>query len=69
MKYIMTLIVTLSLAFLSLQASSPSAKNGFTVTQIALDTAQENEEQLLQALEAIDEDKNASKKYDAKEAQ
>jgi hypothetical protein len=60
MKIIMTFIVTMTIATLGLHANTPQVDNEFTVTQIALDTATENEAAINQALEAITEDKNIS---------
>jgi len=58
MKIIMTLIVTLSLTTLAIQASTTEVNKDFTVTQIALDTAAETEAAMNQALEEVQEDKN-----------
>lgn len=60
MKIIMTLIVTMAIATLAIQASTTDVKNEFTVTQIALDTAAETEAAMDQALEAVEEDKNTT---------
>ena len=60
MKIIMTFIVTMTVATLGLHANSPQVDSEFTVTQIALDTAAENEAAIYQALEDIVEDQNIS---------
>jgi hypothetical protein len=60
MKIIMTFIATMTIATLGLHAYTPQVDSEFTVTQIALDTAAENEAAINQALEAITEDKNIS---------
>ena len=60
MKIIMTSIVIMTIATLGLHANTPPVDGEFTVTQIALDTAAENEAAINQALEAIVEDKNIS---------
>jgi uncharacterized protein YxeA len=60
MKIIMTLIVTIAISTLTIQASSIEAKNEFTVTQIALDAAEANEAIQNQDLVEIEEDKNTT---------
>lgn len=60
MKIIMTFIVAMTVATLGLHANLPQVDSEFTVTQIALDTAAENEAAIYQALEAIVEDQNIS---------
>ena len=60
MKIIMTLIVTMVLATLAIQASNTEVKKEFTVTQIALDAAAENEAVTNQDLVEIEEDKNTT---------
>jgi len=60
MKIIMTFIVTMAIATLGLHAYTPQVDSEFTVTQIALDTAAENEAAINQALEAMVKDKNTS---------
>ncbi len=56
----MTLIVTIALSTLLLQASNTYITQEFTVTQIALDAAADSEAAINQALEEIQEDKNIS---------
>ncbi len=58
MKTIMTLLVTMMLTSLLLQANAPQVHREFTVTQIALDSAAESEAAMTQALKEIVEDKN-----------
>ena len=60
MHIIMTFIITMMIATLALHANTPQIDGDFTVTQIALDTAAENEAAINQALAAIQEDKNIS---------
>jgi tagatose-1,6-bisphosphate aldolase len=60
MKIIMTLIVTMAIATLAIQASTIEVNKEFTVTQIALDSAAETEAAMNQALEEIEEDKNTT---------
>ncbi|PTB88073.1 hypothetical protein C9925_00495 [cyanobacterium G8-9] len=60
MKIIMTLIVTMAIATLAIQASTTDVKNEFTVTQIALDAAEANEAIQNQDLVEIEEDKNTT---------
>jgi len=60
MKIIMTLIVTMAIATLAIQASTTEVKNEFTVTQIALDAAEANEAIQNQDLVEIEEDKNTT---------
>jgi tagatose-1,6-bisphosphate aldolase len=60
MKIIMTLIVTMAIATLAIQASTIEVNKEFTVTQIALDSATETEAAMNQALEEIEEDKNTT---------
>lgn len=62
MKIIMTLIVTMALATLAIQASTTEVKKEFTVTQIALDVAEANEAIQNQDLVEIEEDKNTTTK-------
>ena len=61
MKTIMTLLVTMMLSSLLLQAHAPQVQREFTVTQIALDTAEESEAAMTQALKEIVEDENETK--------
>lgn len=61
MKTIMTLLVTMMLSSLLLQANAPQVQREFTVTQIALDTAEESEAAMTQALKEIVEDENETK--------
>ena len=61
MKTIMTLLVTMMLTSLLLQANAPQVQREFTVTQIALDTAEESEAAMTQALKEIVEDENETK--------
>ena len=60
MKIIMTLIVTMALATLAIQASTTEANKAFTVTQIALDAAEANEALQNQDLVEIEDDKNTT---------
>ncbi len=60
MKIIMTLIVTMVIATLAIQASTTEVKKEFTVTQIALDAAEANEALQNQDLVEIEEDKNTT---------
>lgn len=60
MKIIMTLIVTMALATLVIQASTTEGNKAFTVTQIALDAAEANEALQNQDLVEIEEDKNTT---------
>jgi len=60
MKIIMTLIVTMAIATLAIQASTTDMKKEFTVTQIALDAAEANEAVQNQDLIEIEEDKNTT---------
>ena len=66
MKTIMTLIVTMSLSTLAIQASTIEGNKAFTVTQIALDAEQANEA-VNQDLVAIEEDKNTTSEGGATE--
>ena len=66
MKIIMTLIVTMLLSTLSIQASTTEGNNAFTVTQIALDAAEANEA-VNQDLVEIEEDKNTTSEGGATE--
>jgi len=61
MKTIMTLLVTMMFTSLVLQANAPQIHREFTVTQIALDTAEESEAAMTQALKEIVEDENETK--------
>ena len=56
----MTFIVAMTIATLGLHANTPQVDSEFTVTQIALDTAAENEAAINQALKAMVQDKNTS---------
>ncbi len=67
MKTIMILLVTIMLTSLLLQANIPQVQREFTVTQIALDTAEESEAAMTQALKEIVEDKNETKEGGAPE--
>ena len=67
MKTMMTLIVTMMLTSLLLQANAPQVQREFTVTQIALDNAAESEAAMTQALAEIVEDKNETKEGGAPE--
>jgi len=60
MKIIMTLIVTMAIATLAIQASTTEVNKSFTVTQIALDAAEANEALQNQDLVEIEEDKNTT---------
>ena len=60
MKIIMTLIVTMVIATLAIQASTTEVNKSFTVTQIALDAAEANEALQNQDLVEIEEDKNTT---------
>lgn len=60
MKIIMTLIVTMAIATLAIQASTTEVNKEFTVTQIALDAAEANEALQNQDLVEIEEDKNTT---------
>jgi len=60
MKVIMALIVTFSLATFSLQASNAPQISEFTVTQLALDAAHENDMAIQLMLEKMGEDENSS---------
>lgn len=64
MKNIMIPIVTILILTLVSHASTTVLKNGFTVTQIALDAEAEAENmlELQQALIEIEEDENTTKK-------
>ncbi|MBA1420007.1 MAG: hypothetical protein FAF03_03880 [Epsilonproteobacteria bacterium] len=57
----MTLLVTMMFTSLLLQANAPQVQREFTVTQIALDTAEESEAAMTQALKEIVEDENETK--------
>jgi uncharacterized metal-binding protein len=62
MKIIMTLIVTMAIATIAIQASTTEVNKAFTVTQIALDIEEANEAVHNQELMAIEEDENSTNK-------